>query len=199
MATAKKKPAIKTSNNPSVKKAVAGKVAVKKTAPKKAIAKKKPASKKSPVREGRPTTVNAYLTFNGNCEEAFNLYKSVFGGEFVYFGRFKDVRGAMEGKKVSAADAEKIMHVSLPISMETILMGSDTSEAMGQKATAGNNFSLSVGTGSKREADKLFNGLSAGGKITMPMNTAFGGSYFGMFTDRFGIQWMISYVQTNNN
>ena len=146
----------------------------------------------------RPTTVNAYLTFNGNCEEAFNHYRSVFGNEFVYFGRFKDVPGAMEGNRVQAADANKIMHVSLPISNETMLMGSDTSETMGHNVTAGNNFSISVGTGSKKEADRLFTGLSKGGKITMAMNSAFWGSYFGMFTDRFGIQWMISFVQNNN-
>jgi PhnB protein len=199
MATAKKKPAKKATKTPTIKKAAAKKIAVKKSAPKKVAAKKKSASKKpaKAIME-RPTTVNAYLTFNGNCEEAFNHYRSVFGGEFIYFGRFKDVPGAIENNKVSAADADKIMHVSLPISAETIVMGSDTSESMGQKATAGNNFSLSVGTGNKKEADRLFNGLSKGGKITMPMNTAFWGSYFGMFTDKFGIQWMISYVHNNN-
>ncbi len=198
MATAKKKTAKKATKKPVVKKAAAKKNAVKKTAPKKAVAKKKsPAKRSAPIME-RATTVNAYLTFNGDCEAAFNLYKSVFGGEFIYFGRFKDVPGSMEGNRVKAEDAEKIMHVSLPISNETILMGSDTSEAMGQKATAGNNFSPSVGTGSKKEADRLFNGLSKGGKITMPMNSAFWGSYFGMFTDKFGIQWMISFVQNNN-
>jgi PhnB protein len=140
-------------------------------------------------------SVNPYLTFAGNCEEAFNFYKSVFGGEFPYFGRFKDMP-PMEGEgcaPMSEEDGEKVMHVSLPISNETILMGSDSSEAWGQSTVQGNNFSISINTESKEEADKLFDGLSAGGKITMPMDTTFWGAYFGMFTDKFGIQWMVNH------
>ena len=137
--------------------------------------------------------VNPYLTFNGNCEDAFNFYKSVFGGEFPYIGRFKEMPPMEGGKEISAEDGEKIMHVSLPISSETILMGSDSSESFGQVTTVGNNFSISIDAASKEEADKLFNGLSAGGKVTMPLSKTFWGAYFGMFTDKFGIQWMVNY------
>jgi len=137
--------------------------------------------------------INPYLTFGGNCEEAFNFYKSVFGGEFPYIGRFNEMP-PMEGRpELSAEEGEKIMHVSLPISKETILMGSDSSEAFGQTAVLGNNFSISINTDSEEEADQLFNGLSAGGKVTMPMEKTFWGAYFGMFTDKFGINWMVNY------
>jgi len=139
------------------------------------------------------TTVNIYLTFNGNCEEAFNFYKSVFGGEYPYIGRFKDMPPQDGQKAMSTEDGEKIMHVSLPISKETILMGSDTGGEWAAHYSAGNNFSVSVTTDSKAEADRLFEGLSSGGKQTMPMNKTFWGSYFGMFTDKFGINWMISF------
>ena len=139
--------------------------------------------------------VNPYLTFNGNCEEAFTFYKSVFGGDFQYVGRFKDMPPAEGSKPVPAAEGEKIMHISLPISKETILMGSDSSEAFGQATIVGNNFTISINTSSQEEADKLFLGLSAGGKVTMPMSKTFWGSYFGMLTDKFGIQWMVSFEQ----
>jgi len=138
------------------------------------------------------TTVNVYLTFNGNCEEAFNFYKSVFGGEFPYIGRFKDMP-AEGGKPVPAEDAEKIMHVSLPISKETMLMGSDTGGEWASNYSHGNNFSISISTDNKTEADRLFNGLSTGGQVTMPLNKTFWGEYFGMFTDKFGINWMVSF------
>ena len=139
--------------------------------------------------------VNPYLTFNGNCEEAFTFYKSVFGGDFQYVGRFKDMPPAEGSKSVPEAEGEKIMHISLPISKETILMGSDSSEAFGQATIVGNNFTISVNTGSQEEADKLFSGLSAGGKVTMPMSKTFWGSYFGMLADKFNIQWMVSFEQ----
>ncbi|MBC7861723.1 MAG: VOC family protein [Bacteroidia bacterium] len=136
--------------------------------------------------------VNPYLTFNGNCEEAFGFYKSVFGGEYPYIGRFKDMP-PQDGNPVPASQADKIMHVSLPIGHGTILMGSDSSEEFGHASVVGNNFSISINADSKEEADKLFNGLSAGGTVVMPMNKTFWGSYFGMFTDKFGIQWMMSF------
>ena len=141
------------------------------------------------------TTVNAYLTFNGNCEEAFNLYRSVFGGEFPYLGRYKDMPQE-EGKKTDSKDAEKIMHVSLPISKETMLMGSDTGGDWASNFSRGNNIAVSISTDSNGEADRLFNGLSAGGNVTMPMNKTFWGDYFGMFTDKFGINWMVSFNET---
>lgn len=137
------------------------------------------------------TVINPYLTFNGNCEEAFNFYKSVFGGEFPYLGRFKDMP-PMDGQTVPAEEGEKIMHVSLPISKETTLMGSDSSEAFGQATIVGNNFSISINTDTKENADRLFGALSAGGQVTMPMMDTFWGSYFGMMVDKFGIQWMVS-------
>jgi PhnB protein len=139
------------------------------------------------------TTVNVYLNFEGNCEEAFNFYKSIFGGEFSYLGRFKDMPPQEGIPSVTAEEGEKIMHVSLPISKETILMASDTGGEWCAKVTQGNNFSVSVNTDSQKEADRLFNGLSAGGKVTMPMEKTFWGSYFGMFTDKFGINWMVSF------
>lgn len=140
-------------------------------------------------------SINPYLTFAGNCEEAFNFYKSVFGGEFPFFGRFKDMP-PMESEgcgPMSDQEGNKVMHVSLLIGKNSILMGSDSSEAWGQSAVAGNNFSISVNADSREEADRLFNGLSAGGKVTMPMDKTFWDAYFGMFTDKFGIQWMVNF------
>lgn len=138
------------------------------------------------------TTVNVYLTFKGNCEEAFNFYKSVFGGEFPYVGRFGDMPD-MEGKPSSASDKQRIMHISLPISAETILMGSDTTAEYEAQFSQGNNFSISITTDSKEKADHYFNSLSEGGHATMPMNQTFWGDYFGMLVDSFGINWMISF------
>jgi PhnB protein len=138
------------------------------------------------------TTTNIYLFFDGNCEEAFKFYQSVFGGEIPYMGRYKDMP-ASEGNKMNPADAEKIMHVSLPISKETMLMGSDAGGEWASTYSPGNNFSVSINTDSKGEADRLFNGLSSGGKVGMPMNKTFWGDYFGMLTDKFGINWMISF------
>ena len=138
-------------------------------------------------------TVNVYLNFKGNCEEAFNFYKSVFGGEFPYIGRFKDMP-PQEGMPALPKDMEdKIMHVSLPISKETMLMGSDTGGGWAPSFIQGNNFSISISAESQQEADRFFNELSKGGKVTMPMNKTFWGDYFGMFADKFGINWMVSY------
>ena len=139
-------------------------------------------------------TVNVYLTFNGNCEEAFNFYKSVFGGEFPYLGRFKDMPPSPDGKTMDAAFADKIMHVSLPVSKETMIMGSDTGGEWASNYQEGNNFSISINAETKEEADRLFNGLSNGGKVTMPMANMFWGDYFGMFTDKFGINWMVGFA-----
>jgi len=136
------------------------------------------------------TNLNPYLYFNGNCEEAFNFYKSVFGAEFKFLGRFKDVP-QLDRNIFSEAD-EKIMHVSLPISSETILMGCDLTEKHKQPITT-NSFSLYVSTDKKPEADRLFQGLSDGGQIKMPMTDTFWGSYYGMCIDKFGISWKISF------
>ena len=131
-----------------------------------------------------------YLTFPGNCEEAFTFYKNVFEKEFTYIGRFKDMPSenpAPESQK------EKIMHVSLPISKETSLLGSDSLEEFGQKTVQGNNISISVNTESEAEAERIFNGLAEGGKITMPQQKTFWNAFFGMLTDKFGINWMVNY------
>ena len=138
--------------------------------------------------------VNPYLNFDGNAEEAFNFYKSVFGGEFPAVMRWKDMPGC-DGveKKLSEADGEKIMHVALPIADGSVLMASDILESMGQTLTAGNNLQIAISPDSKEEADRLFNGLSAGGKVEMPLADAFWGGYFGSFTDKFGVQWLVNY------
>jgi PhnB protein len=133
--------------------------------------------------------LNPYLNFNGNAEEVFNFYKSVFGGEFATIMRFKEVP---EEYKSPAHEDNKIMHIALPIAGGSVLMGSDVPEAMG-KVTNGTSFHIAIGADSKEEADKLFNGLSAGGKIEMPMSDTFWGSYFGMFTDKYGIEWMVNF------
>lgn len=135
-------------------------------------------------------TLNSYLNFAGNTEEAFNFYKSVFGGEFTTLQRFKDVPGT---ENISPEDQNKIMHISLPIGNHSILMATDALESMGQKLTVGDNFSISIGADTKEEADTIFAKLSEGGEITMPLEMAFWGEYFGMLKDKFGIQWMMSF------
>lgn len=141
-------------------------------------------------------TTNTYLTFKGNCEEAFTFYKSVFGGEFSYLGRFGEMP-KNEEYKVSDADKNKIMHVSLPIG-KSILMGSDTGGEWASSFIQGNNFSVSITAESKEETEKLFNALAEGGQITMPLDNTFWGDYFGMLTDKFGINWMIGFNEQQN-
>ena len=138
--------------------------------------------------------VNPYLTFAGDCEEAFNFYKSVFGGEFLSISRFSDT--PPDAFKPEANEANMIMHVSLPIGKGTILMGSDSPSKMGP-VTKGNNSSIAIQTNDREEATRLFNGLSAGGNVTMPLGDAFWGAYFGMFTDKFGIHWMVNCDNTS--
>ena len=136
-------------------------------------------------------TVNPYLNFAGTTEEAFNFYKSIFGGEFLVLQRFKDTP---DGAKMPAHERDKIMHVALPLGKNgVILMATDTLESMGQKLTYGNNSHLAVDAESEKEADTLFNSLAAGGTTVMPMEKMFWGSYFGMCVDRFGVQWMVSF------
>jgi len=135
------------------------------------------------------TTLNPYIYFNGDCEAAFNFYKSIFRQEVTYIGRYKDV--PKTDRQIFHEADEKIMHISLPISKETILMGSDNTEAY-EDAIAFNNFSLIIHTDSKSEADRLFNELSESGKVKMPMNLTFWGSYYGICIDKFGISWKIT-------
>lgn len=142
--------------------------------------------------------LNCYLNFNGNTEEAFNFYKSVFGGEFSYFSRFSEVPADVSAEApVGKGEGDLVMHVSLPIGGGSELMGSDRPSSFGP-GTAGDLFSVSIQADSKEEAARLFNGLAAGGNIIMPIEDAFWGAYFGMLTDRFGVQWMINYEYPNS-
>lgn len=138
------------------------------------------------------TTINPYLTFNGNCKEAFEFYKSVFGGDYPYVGTFADMPSNPEMPPMSEEVKSKIMHISLPISKETVLMGSDMIEGFGPGLIEGNNYSISINCSSKDETKRLFEGLSTGGVVKMPLNETFWGAYFGMFIDKFGIHWMVN-------
>lgn len=141
-------------------------------------------------------TINPYLNFKGNTEEAFNFYKSVFGGDFVNIQRFKDTP---EADRIPSNEKDKIMHIALPIGKENIIMGTDALESMGHKITEGTNFHITLSTDSQEEADNLYSGLAEGGRKTMPLQKTFWGAYFGMLTDRFGIQWMVSYDSSRQN
>ena len=135
--------------------------------------------------------INPYLNFPGNTEEAFNFYKSVFGGEFVGLTRFSDIP---DGGNVKPNEKEKLMHVSLPIGKNNVLMATDILESTGGHFITGTNFHISITADSKEEATKVFNGISEGGEVSMPLADTFWGDYFGMLTDKFGIQWMINYT-----
>lgn len=139
-------------------------------------------------------TVNIYLNFNGNCEEVFKFYKSVLGGEFNYMGRYSEMPAQNDMPKLTEEDKNKIMHVGLPISKETMLMGCDNIKEYQAHTKVGNNFSIMLSTGSREEADNMFAGLSAGGKVWSPMKEEFWGDYMGMFTDKYGVNWMVSYT-----
>jgi PhnB protein len=135
--------------------------------------------------------INPYLHFNGNAEEAFTFYKSVFGGEFAMITRFKDME--IDEQAIAEHEAENIMHIALPIGKNNVLMGSDTPEFMGRHNENENRSKISISAESKEEADYLFNGLSAGGQIEMPIADSPWGSYFGMFRDKFGFEWMVDF------
>lgn len=139
--------------------------------------------------------VNPYLNFDGNAEEAFKFYKSVFGGEFIANMKMSE---APESDKLPKEEQSRTMHISLPIGTDTILMASDMVPSMGHTLKQGNNSYLSLHPKSKEEADRLFNGLSEGGSIEMPMADQFWGDYFGSFVDKFGIHWMINYNKENS-
>lgn len=135
--------------------------------------------------------INPYLNFPGTTEEAFNFYKSVFGGEFAFFQRFGDTP---DGDKVPPSVKNKVMHVSLPIGKGNLLMATDACEEMGFNLTQGNNVCICISPDSKEEADRLFNGLAAGGKVNMPLADMFWGAYYGDLTDKFGVKWMVNYT-----
>jgi PhnB protein len=134
--------------------------------------------------------INPYINFNGNAEEAFEFYRSVFGGSFATVMRFKDMQNP--GHPLSEAEGDKIMHIALPIG-SNVLMANDVPEFMGRVNEAENRSKISISAESREEADRLFNGLSAGGTIEMPIDDSPWGSYFGMFRDKYGIEWMVDY------
>ena len=134
--------------------------------------------------------INPHINFNGNAEEAFNFYKSVFGGEFAKIMRFKDLASAEF--PVAENEANKIMHIALPIG-NSILMANDVPEILGRTNENENRSKIVISAASKEEADKLFNGLSEGGQIEMPISDSPWGSYFGMFRDKYGIEWMVDF------
>jgi PhnB protein len=134
--------------------------------------------------------INPHINFNGNAEEAFIFYKSVFGGEFAMIMRLKDM--ASPEFPIEEVDAEKIMHIALPIG-NNILMGNDVPSSMGKVNENENRSKISISSESKEEADKLFNGLSVDGQVEVPMADSPWGSYFGMFRDKYGIEWMVDY------
>ncbi len=133
--------------------------------------------------------LNPYLTFDSNCEEAFEFYRSVFGGEFTSIGRFGDVDFGME---MEESERSKIMHVVLPIGNGSSLMGSDSPSAMGS-VTAGTNVSIALNPDTEEETRRIFEALSVGGTVTMPMDIAPWGALFGMLNDKFGFAWLINY------
>ena len=134
--------------------------------------------------------INPYINFNGNCEEAFYFYKSVFGGEFAVISRFKDLESS--DFQVTEHEANKIMHIALPIG-KNVLMGNDVPEILGKVNENENRSKISISAVSRDEANHLFNGLSAGGTIEMPITNSPWGSYFGMFRDKYGIEWTVDF------
>jgi PhnB protein len=135
--------------------------------------------------------INPHIHFNGNAEEAFTFYKSVFGGEFAMVMRFKDMN--IPESIATESEANKIMHIALPIGKHDVLMGSDSPAALGTHNLNETRSKISISAESKEEADKLFNGLSADGQIEMPIVDSPWGSYFGMFRDKYGIEWMVDF------
>lgn len=141
------------------------------------------------------TSINPYINFNGNAEEAFNFYKSIFGGEFGPIVRFKDLESPEF--PVPENDANKIMRIVLPIGQNT-LIANDVPEALGPVNENENRSKISVSADSREEAEKIFSGLSAGGEIEMPMDQSPWGTYFAMFRDKYGIEWTVEFDPSNN-
>ena len=135
--------------------------------------------------------INPHINFNGNAEEAFDFYKSVFGGEFTKVVRFKDLASAEF--PVAEKEENKIMHIALPIGKINSLMGNDVPEILGKVNENENRSKIAVSTESKAEADRVFLGLSAGGSVEMPIDDSPWGTYFAMFRDKYGIEWMVEF------
>ena len=134
-------------------------------------------------------SLETYLFFDGNCREVFEFYRSVFGGEFLVLQTFRDGPPDMD---VPEAELDRIMHVSLPIG-SSVLMGSDSCSAFGPPPVVGSNFGISIAGESREHCDEVFARLSEGGTVKMPMQETFWGAWFGSWTDRFGVSWMINY------
>ncbi len=135
--------------------------------------------------------LHPYLNFAGNAEEAFNFYKTVFGGDFTSVVHFNDF--PMEGVNIPEEDGNKIMHIGLPIGEDNLLMASDTLEAFGQQLVQGNNVYISVHPSTKEEADRIFSALSEGGEVEMQIADQPWGDYYGSLKDKFGTLWMVNY------
>lgn len=139
--------------------------------------------------------INPHINFNGNAEEAFGFYQSVFGGTFTKIIRFKDI--ASPAYPIPEKEANKIMHITLPIGRNT-LMGNDVPESMGRVNENENRSKIAISAESREEAERLFNGLSAGGNVEVPFDVSPWGSYFGMFRDKYGIEWMVDFSPNDN-
>lgn len=137
------------------------------------------------------STLNAHIAFNGNCEEAFDFYSKVFGTQVDMVMRNKEIPADVPSP-AGESEADKILHISLPIGDKCMLMGCDMPAAFGE-ATRGNSFNISISTDSEEQTEKYYNGLLEGGKVNMPLDKTFWGAYFGMVVDKYGVQWMISY------
>lgn len=140
--------------------------------------------------------INPWINFNGNAEEAFTFYKSVFGGEFTKIVRFKDIAGAEF--PLSTDDANKIMHIALPIGKNNVLIANDVPGFLGRVDENENRSKIAVSVDSREEADKIFNGLSAGGNVEMPIADSPWGTYASMFRDKYGIEWIVEFDPNNN-
>lgn len=138
-------------------------------------------------------STSIYLYFTGQCEEAFNFYKRAIGGEITVMSRFKEMPTGPDQPVLPEIYADQIMHVTLTLGDDINIMGSDQPEGFGPPHLIGTNFSISLGTESREETDKVFQALSEEGTVTMPLADTFWGSYFGMCTDRYGVNWMVSF------
>ena len=141
-------------------------------------------------------TINPWLNFNGNAEEAFTFYKLVFGGQFAKIIRFKDLSGPEF--QVADHDADKLMYIALPIGKNDVLIANDVPEFMGRVNENENRSKISISTDSREEADKIFNGLSVGGDIEGPIGDSPWGTYAGMFRDKYGIEWIVEFDPNYN-
>ncbi len=140
------------------------------------------------------TAVNPYLAFNGTCETAFNFYKSVFGGQFDEIHRYKDI----PGQEIPESEKEKIMHVSLKLTDHVWLMGADASEVFGQKTIFGDSITITLCTVDEEQTRRIYQALSEGGKMTMPLEKTFWADLYAVFTDKFGICWALNFIKDKN-